>query len=133
MKHYRSQKYDQNCFAYALKNCAIHLDKKLDVKRFIRLAGRAKVGEGLGKTLIQLSKLPLEETNDINDIYQNGGIISIMHPIYNLHAIFCFPIEHDKMMLINSWIGCNELPLDKPTLEKFLPKPPNNRMHYINY
>ena len=131
MKHYRSQRYDMNCFPIALKNCAIYIDKKLDLKRFIRLAGRAKVGEGLAKTLIQISKLLLEETNDLNDIYEHGGIISIMHPIFNLHTTFCFPTEHNKIMLVNSWIGCNELPLDKPTLKEYLPKPPNNKMYYL--
>ena len=130
---YVAQKYDSNCFAVALKNCAVYLGIKFDVNRFIRLAGRAKVGGGLAKSLIQLSKLPLEETNDINNVFENGGIITIMHPLINLHSTFCVPMkDKDKVMLINSWIGCNEMPIYKNDLNQFLPKYPNNRMYYID-
>jgi len=134
-KNYKDQKYNSNCFAIALTNCGIYIGQKVNTKRLVGLAHADRViGRGMAKTIIQIAKLPLWETNNIEDVYENGGIVIIMHLIFNLHSVFCYPLEDkNKIMIVNSWIGCNKLPLDKLTFEKFLAKPPNNQMYSIEY
>jgi len=131
VKRFISQKYNTNCFPIALKNCAIYLDRKLNVKKFIQFCC-CDTGAALKvDAAVLLSKLPLEKTDKIEDVVTHGGIITIMHPIFNLHSAFCFPAENDMIMVINSWLGCNEIPFDKEALEKYLAKSPNNTMFYI--
>jgi len=126
-----SQKYNTNCFPVALKNCAIYLTRKLDQSRFIKFCA-CNTGRSLNiETAIMLSGLPLEETKNLEDIFKNGGIITIMHPIINLHSVFCYPYK-DRIMCINSWLGCNELPLFKEELIKWIAKKPNDRMYFID-
>lgn len=50
-----------------------------------------------------------------------GGILTIMHPIYNLHSTFCYPDE-EGFTWINSWLGPNIMKhIGKEEIAKFLP------------
>lgn len=122
-----AQKYNSQCFPIALKNCAVYLNKKLNLYEYIRFCGCNK-GRALNTEMAVLkSGLPLEKTDKIEDVFEHGGIITIMHPIFNLHSVFCFP-KDNKIILVNSWLGSNELPLEKEEIMRWIAKPPNNRM-----
>lgn len=61
--------------------------------------------------------LPLRYTDDINDIFKNGGIFSIMHPIFNLHKITFW-----NGIFFNTWLAPVEARLPQQTIRKFLSK-----------
>ena len=126
-----SQKQDTTCVPVAMKNCAIYLNKKFNLKKYIKFCccdnGAAiRVDEA-----IKHSRLPLKKTKLINKIFKNGGIITIMHPIVNLHSIFCYPVDN-KVTLINSWLGSNEFKLFTSKIIEYLATEPNRKMWYID-
>jgi len=54
-------------------------------------------------------------------IIKNGGILTIMHPIYNLHSFFVYPLnfQKDSFVAINSWLGPRKCILYYGDLKKF--------------
>ena len=125
-----TQNLDTTCFPVALINCGLFLNKKLLLDKYIEFCC-CKTGGALNqeKAIID-ANLPLLKTDDIEDVLRNGGIITIMHPIYNLHAVFVYP-DGKYSIAVNSWLGPNETVFDKG-FHKFLANPPNNNIWYIN-
>jgi len=127
---YKSQGQDTTCFPVALVNCGIYKGIKLNLRQYIKM-GHCESGAVIGANKLVLhSELPLKKTNDFDLVCKNGGILAIMHPICNLHAVFIQPIDDpDHVLMVNSWLGPNEYVMDKKTLQKFLPSEPNNKYY----
>ncbi len=132
MIKYLSQGRDTTCFPVALVNCGLYCDIELDLQHYIKM-GCCESGSVIGAhNLVLDSGLPLEETSDFDLVCDKGGIVSIMHPIFNLHAVFIRPTNNPELVFgVNSWLAPNEFEFSKDVLRKFLPSKPNNRHYYL--
>lgn len=126
---------DTTCFPVALVNCGKYVGKNVNLKKYIKFCcchnGSAlRVNEA-----IENSKLPLEKTDEYDMVVLYGGIITIMHPIFNLHSVFIHPLDGTYLIsAVNSFLGPNELRLGPKELKKFFPKTENNqKMWHINF
>jgi hypothetical protein len=93
----------------ALANAYSYLGKPLN-KKFYNWFKQAKKDCKFGSYLkywesIHYLSLSLEDAYDEKVIMKNGGIITIMHPIFNLHAVFVYPYDSSKCIAVNSWLG----------------------------
>jgi len=95
------------CFVWASANCAIYLKKPLpDLEEACKI-GLCEYGGVIAHSkVIKHFDLPLTATTNKEEIYENGGIINIFHPIHCGHCFFMYP-ENDRHYLINSWLGPN--------------------------
>lgn len=129
---YYSQEFNKSCFPTAVLNAGIFLQKHLDKNKIIKAANCEHGGCIDESEVIKKSKLPLFMTSEIDLIYKNGGIITIHHPIFNLHSCFVEPTITESIKIVNSWLGSNEIIINKKELKRFLPKHKiNQRMYYI--
>lgn len=110
-----SQKNGHACFVYALANCCSYHGLKQDknfVHLFHDLCDEAKNGPMIEKQRaikeMGLTKI-IHQTDRASDIKYGGGIIAILHPIWNLHAVFVSPVDKNRCMAYNSWLGPSEM------------------------
>jgi hypothetical protein len=106
------------CFVCALANCAIHLGREVpDLDEAKRIA-RCERGSAISRLgAVEFFGLPLLPIDDAMEVFDSGGIVSIMHPIFNGHCFFVFPDGDGSVSMVNSWlgplvtkgIGCDEL------------------------
>lgn len=135
MYNFISQGSDTTCFPVALVNCGIYCGVQLNLQHLIEL-GHCDTGGCINpRKLVDYSELPLKKTKNLDLVCKNGGIITIMHPIVNLHAVFIYPMTigmiHHGIMMINSWLAPNEFLVTEATLRRFIAKKPNNNFYYI--
>jgi hypothetical protein len=129
---YYTQEFNTDCFVVAICNAAIFQRKSHDRDELLKIA-KCKNGYTINKTkVINASKLNFTQTNNFDDFVKHGGIAIIMHPIFNLHACFVEPIRNDKIKVINSWLGSNEIIISPLELKPFIPKEPNNRFYLLH-
>lgn len=125
MKRVYSQKGGTSCFVYALANCYSYLGMKQD-KNFVHLF-HDTVAECKNGPLIEKQRAIkefgldryLNETDHATDIKGCGGIVAIMHPIFNLHAVFVAPIDDNSCIVYNSWLGPAEMRIGWDELFRF--------------
>ena len=127
---------DTTCFPVALVNCGKYIGKRVNLKKYIKFCC-CNTGSALREgEAIEDSKLPLEKIDEYNMVVLYGGIVTIMHPIFNLHSVFIHPIDNTHLICaVNSWLGPNEVRLSPGELEKFFPgtkENQNRRMWYIS-
>jgi hypothetical protein len=108
-RYYFQRKMDCTCLPVALANCYSYLGGRHD-KNFQGWFKQAKEDCFNGPYLfrgqaVKELKLPLLQTDHATDLKDCGGILELFHPIFNLHAVFIVPINEEKCMMINSWIG----------------------------
>lgn len=94
------------CFVCALANCAIYLGREVpdlsEAKRIARCEHGATIAH---HEVIDFFGLPLFPTDDATEVLKQGGILTIMHPIYNGHSFFVFPDGAKSVFMVNSWLG----------------------------
>ena len=119
---YLFQPQDTSCFVVAAANSLIYLDKPVpDLEKAKDLAKCRNGPTICPDQVIVYCKLPMIKTADPKEIYKNGGILIISHPVFNLHAVFVAPIEDsDRVLVVNSWLGPNELSLTHSEISKFV-------------
>lgn len=110
--YFLSQPQDSSCFVMAVANACVF--KGLTV----RYLTRPNIEEAKdiaccrnGSTIHHLEvvdyfRAPLIPTSDIDQVFIFGGIVNIMHPIFNGHSFFLYP-EDGGFTLVNSWLGPN--------------------------
>tara|TARA_Y100000310_G_C20698245_1_gene827248 strand:- start:685 stop:1113 length:429 start_codon:yes stop_codon:yes gene_type:complete len=106
---YLEQKKGTCCFVYAVANCTIYLKRQVSIRQFKKACKIALCQHGGAirhKEVVEFLQVPLIETRDENKVFEYGGILNIMHPIYNGHSFFLFPQEK-QLTLVNSWLGPN--------------------------
>lgn len=94
------------CFPHAVINCLIYCS--LPVPHIITLEKVAKCENGNSINLfevIEKAKAPLLITENPDNVYNNGGILTILHPIFNGHSFFIYPSKKNKIIAVNSWLG----------------------------
>ena len=121
-----AQGQDTSCFVVAVANCLIHLGLPVpDMKKAIEVAGCQYGGSIHTQDVVEFMEAPLHPTRsrwDYKQVFKHGGILTIMHPIVNGHALFVAPDPNDRRLVIavNSWLGPNEYTLSPKTLEKYV-------------
>ena len=106
-----TQKQDSTCFIVAMANCYSYLGLKQDrnfQNHISDLKQECKGGPFLRKQQgikeLGLDKY-LNETDHATDLQVTGGIVSIMHPVFNLHACFVSKVDLKDCLVYNSWLG----------------------------
>lgn len=128
---YYAQKFNTDCFVVAICNASIYQKKPHNWNKLLKTA-KCKNGGTINEIkVINASKLHFIQTNNFDDFIKHGGIATIMHPIFNLHSCFVEPIKNDKIKVINSWLGSNEIIISPSELRQFLPKEPNNKLYLL--
>ena len=120
-KEYLSQSCGSCCFVIAAINCLIHHKMPVpDLEKAYDIA-KCKTGNSINcQSIIDYLGAPLLPTDDYWLVLYNGGILNIMHPIFNGHSIFVFPVN-GGIRLINSWLGPNVVTVGVNEIRKFLP------------
>lgn len=124
---YLSQKQDSTCMAVAITNACHYLN--ITPPRWHQLTEdlHCNNGKAFGgaEVIHRTFEDQLQTTDEFDTFIETGGILVIMHPIFNLHATFCFP-KNGEYTWINSWLGPNILTgIGKTEIRRFVPKPPN--------
>ncbi len=102
------QKQNNTCVAVAIINACRYLE--LDDPNFDDLTKElhCRNGGAIGtKSVIKrIFGDRLVECNNFHEFSKTGGILTILHPLFNLHTLFCYP-EDEGFILVNSWLGPN--------------------------
>ena len=126
-----TQQQDSTCFPTALVNCGIYLGIKVNLKKMIKITDTNHGKAIYVETAIKESKLPLVKTRSYNRVCSKGGIITIMHPLFNFHAVFVYP-EGKENVFVNSWLASNIFKTVRSEIKEYLPKWKHQRkMWYI--
>ena len=103
---YIAQKDGTWCFVCALANCAIHFGREIPDIEGAKKIARCNSGATICHSeVIEYFLLPLVPVSDAVEVLKRGGIITIMHPIYNGHSFFVFPDSGTSVMMVDSWLG----------------------------
>ena len=132
---FRRQGKHADCFAVAVMNACIY--KGMPVPNRYQLR---KIGAGLDGGIVRYAaclkaaglryqKLDFKKPSEMYSMLKHCGIMTIMHPIYNLHAIFCFK-QNDKIYIVNSLLGNNVIDVHGTTLWNLQAAHSHNRMAY---
>lgn len=109
MKQYLGQSMEDGscCFVIAVANCLIHLGLPVpDLEECKDVAGCRHGPTIYGTLVVQFMDAPLVRESDGEEVLRKGGVLCIMHPIFNGHAVFVFPECYpDRITMINSWLG----------------------------
>lgn len=119
-----TQGQNETCVPVALAQVCAYLELPVTRKQLVddyRFTG----GELGINELIKKYKIPLVSTPNVMDVINNGGILSISHPIYNLHKI-----SYLDKHFYNSWMGPAKMVYSERILS-FLPHPNNLGAYYI--
>ena len=112
------KQYRQTCFVLACANACIHFGKEITDQFVIDSFKVARCEHGSTireKDTLDHYGLIWEE---IDDLPNKHGIVTISHPEFNLHSLFYFP----EFNLVNSLLGGNIMAVSKEELESYLPK-----------
>lgn len=125
-KPYSAQAEDTSCFVVAVANCLIHLGLSLpDMKKAVEVAGCQYGSTIHTEDVVEFMGAPLKPTRsrrEYTQVFKHGGVLTIMHPIVNGHALFVAPDPDDRRLVVavNSWLGPNVFTVSHKTLEKYI-------------
>ena len=123
------------CFVYSCANLALYLGKE-DVPSLLEareIANCRKLPPKIKGQLIKMFDLPLKEISgkDFEKVFETGGIITIHHPIWNIHACVIIPQENGRYTLLNSFLGPTYCPdLKKESIYNYIAKE-GDRKHWV--
>ena len=125
MKIYVTQGQDTSCFPVAVCNCLIYLNRNNVTPTLVENA-KAIAGCHDGDTIhhdsvIAVLKAPLKRTKSLNKVFKHGGIVNIMHPIWNRHSFLVYP-KSGMIVSVNSWLGPLVMECYKETIKQFVVK-----------
>lgn len=118
---WHSQGQDTSCFVVAAANAAVYagIGKKFSMEEAKDIALCRHGGTINCRGVVDYIGTPLRPVKTPRMVLARGGIINIMHPIFNGHSIFIFKDGRGYTM-INSWLGPNVLRgICKETILKF--------------
>ena len=94
----------QDCVVVSLINSCIYLNIKPPNRKYLTDLLCCKNGTAIGFEK-HFDKYPVKmRKRDYLEDVLDCGIITIMHPKYNLHSVFCFTRD-TKIYLVNSLLG----------------------------
>ena len=96
-----SQYYDDNSFLYSIINSCIY--KQLTIPSIFNLKNNVDMGSK--EDLIKSVGLNMKNGNNVKKLFENGGILTIVHPIVKNHSFLMIKDNNNKYILINSWFG----------------------------
>ena len=103
------QKNGTSCFVWACANCYIFNNKEYPSDRMIYDAMEiAKCFDGSTieeEAVCDVFGLKFEETDCFDFVCRFSGIVTLNHPIYNLHAVFVYNNSDKYVVAVNSWLG----------------------------
>ena len=92
---FTGQYENDNSFNIALINCCVY--KQIEVPLLINVDKNKEE---------YLKKLNLKNGNNLNKLFQYGGIVIINHPLLNInHSFLMIKDEDNTYVLINSFMG----------------------------
>lgn len=108
-RQFLPQQTGWDCFPIAVANSLIYLGcLGANLKQARKIAKCENGGTICPRAVVEFMRAPLSETWDAWDVVATGGIVSIMHPVYNGHAIFVFPqdgFRSYQFTVVNSLLG----------------------------
>ena len=119
-----SQGNDSTCMAVAIVNVGIHLGMR--TPGYDELVGRlcCHSGGAIGTTdvIMDVFGSRLARVDSLDRFLITGGILMILHPIFNFHVCLCYP-DGEGYTLVNSWLGPNVCRnIGESEIERLLPK-----------
>lgn len=100
-----AQGMDSCCFIYAVANYQIWCGQPLPDMERAKDIGSCRHGATINHAaVVEYFGAKLAPTMSVAEVFVNGGIININHPIWNGHSFFVFP-EGDSITAVNSWLG----------------------------
>ncbi len=125
MKEFLSQGQDSSCVAVAIVNACIYAGRKPPHMEDLITDLKCKHGGAIGEDTVidEVFEGRMRKTDCFDEFMEEGGILTINHPIFNFHAICVFPQDDGQFTLVNSWLGPNVLKnIGREEIERFLPK-----------
>ena len=120
------------CFVIAAANCLLHHGMLVpDLEVAYDIAKCRNGGAVCAQAVIDYLEAPLRATDDHELVLENGGIINIIHPIFNGHSLFVFPVE-DGLKLVNSWLGPNVITSAADEIGKLIPEHHNLGSYWVD-
>jgi len=125
---------DSTCVAVAVVNACLHLGVPPPPLESLVSEMCCDNGGAIGADAV-ISRVLGMSACDEDSFFDAGGILTIMHPIFNLHACLCVAdgcfkgTERWRYTLVNSWLGplvCRNL--GRREIEQFLPNEHNRKM-----
>ena len=116
------------CFPVAIMNACRY--KRLPIPRLCHLSRLCKTKRGNAIFTTKVARwagLNMADTFDYKKVLKCGGILTIMHPVFNLHAVF-FYREGNDYFLVNSWLGPTIFKIGRKEIEKLIWK--KNSIHW---
>lgn len=96
---------DTCCFVYAVANAVIHLGMVPPDIEAAKDIACCRTGSTVSpERVVETVGAPLETTDDVELVISKGGVLTIQHPIYNLHAVLAYP-EDGNLVLVNALLG----------------------------
>lgn len=115
---------DTCCFVYAVMNHLSHEGHCLPDFDMFKDVAHCRDGSTINEqAVLDLAGLDLAETDDMARVVERGGILRIMHPIWNLHSVAVAPVGK-SMWAFNSWLGPTVMRVGSNVLSKFAPTTP---------
>lgn len=94
------QCHNDNCFYISIINSCVY--KGLSIPLIFNLKNNDVSNK---EDLIKYAGLNMKNGNNINKLFENGGILTIDHPIVKLHSFLMIKEDNNKYVLVNSWFG----------------------------
>jgi len=108
------------CFPVAIMNACRYKRKKIPrLCHLVRLSKTKNGGAIFTEDVANWAGLDMKETHDYKKVLKFGGILSIMHPIFNLHAVFCYK-KDKEYYLVNSWLGATLIRVGLEEFKKYI-------------
>jgi hypothetical protein len=117
---------DTCCFVYAAANLIIHEGKECPiitegVKGLARCYDGATIDQ---KSVLGFfgQELDMEATPHVGRVFERGGILTILHPIWNLHSVAVVPVADHmerRVWAINSFLGPHVMLIPPQLLEVY--------------
>lgn len=96
-----------DCFAVAAMNCCRWLGIEPPLREHLVRVGKGEHGCIIDKVaVLESCGLKMREVKSAVALH-SGGIVTIMHPRYNLHSVFCQPVGEGKVLLVNAMLDEN--------------------------
>ena len=118
---YISQQQNSSCFVVAVANAAINAGLPVPDLSVACIIGKCNTGCVIEhQAVIDYINVPLKGCLDVDMILRTGGIVTILHPIFNLHSVFVYPASTGYVLAVNSWLGPNVMVISQREFEPFI-------------
>jgi len=129
---YLAQESGTCCFVYAVANCLIHNGLPVpDLEKAFDIACCRRGGTIYHQAVVDYMQAPLRPVDDHKLVLVDGGILHILHPIWNGHSLFCFTSKKTYVTIVNSWLGPNVVEVGMEEIERFVPKNHNIGKYWV--